>query len=87
MWQLTIRDTDDALEQRLRRLAQHEGVSLNKAALYLLRKGVGLVGSNRPMDVVGDSLDHLIGSWSDADEEELLRAIEPFEQIDPTLWT
>lgn len=87
MWQLTIRDTDDALDRRLRQLAQREGLSRNKIVLRLLRKGVGLAEARERVDVVGDSLDHLVGTWSEAEEAELLRAIEPFEQIDPALWS
>lgn len=86
MWQLTIRDTDDALDRRLRQLAQRQGVSLNRTALQLLRKGVGMSEPREPAEVVGSSLDDLIGTWSAADEAEFLQSIEPLEQVDPTLW-
>lgn len=32
--------------------------------------------------VIGNSLDHLIGRWSAQDEQEFLQAIEVFEQVD-----
>lgn len=86
MWQLTIRDADASLAHRLRRMAQLEGVSLNKVVLHLLRKGVGMADPQAPLDVVGNSLDHLIGTWTEAEEAEFLRAIELFEQIDEALW-
>ena len=42
MNQLTVRGFDDELSDRLRGLARREGISLNQAALRLLRKGAGL---------------------------------------------
>lgn len=85
MRQLTVRGFDKALERRLREVARSRGVSLNQAALILLREGAGLVDSRRRTRVVGDSLDHLIGSWSADEEAELLRAIDDLEAIDPAL--
>jgi hypothetical protein len=46
------------------------------------RRGVSL----NQADVVGDSLDDLIGSWSKAEESEFLQAIIGLEEIDPSLW-
>lgn len=39
MNQLTVRGFDDELSSAVRRLAKTEGVSLNQAALRLLKKG------------------------------------------------
>jgi hypothetical protein len=84
--QLTVRGFDKALERRLRELAKARGVSLNQAALILLREGAGLEAPRRRADVVGDSLDDLIGSWSKAEEAEFLRTIGGLEELDPSLW-
>ena len=42
---------------------------------------VWTVQSSLSSDVVGASLDHLIGSWSDAEEAEFLRSLEDLEEI------
>ena len=42
MHQLTVHGFDDELSAAVRRLAKREGISLNQAALKLLRKGAGL---------------------------------------------
>ena len=42
MNQLTVRGFDDELSAIMRRLAKQEGISLNQAALRLLRKGAGI---------------------------------------------
>ena len=87
MKQLTIRGLDAQLEKRLRKMAKDHQMSLNRAALSLMRRGAGLTESREPADAVGTSLDGFIGIWSPEDEAELLKAIEPFGQIDPELWS
>jgi hypothetical protein len=70
----------------LRELARREHVSLNKAALLLMRRGAGLVDSNSAPAAVGDALDQFIGRWSAADEKQLLESIAPFKAVDEALW-
>ena len=87
MNQLTVRGFDRELERRLRQLAQERGVSLNRAALLLLRRGAGLAPPQPGYEVVGDSLDEFIGVWSEEEEQELLRSIDIFERIDESFWS
>ena len=86
MKQLTLRGFDPALERRLRELADELQISLNRAALLLMRRGAGLSDARRPDREVGGALDSFIGVWSDEQEAELLEAIEPLQSIDPELW-
>ncbi|MFN0298740.1 MAG: hypothetical protein ACKVQU_00140 [Burkholderiales bacterium] len=90
MDQLTIRGFDRPLERAIRALAKAEGISLNQAALKLLRSGAGLeTGSKQNgtrRDVVGNTLDWLIGSWTEEEEKQFLDAIAPLEQVDADLW-
>ena len=86
MNQLTIRGFDDDLSASVRRLAKREGISLNQAALRLLRKGAGLADNSGGDDVVGSSLDHLIGSWTPAEADDVDSALEEFETIDEAAW-
>ena len=86
MDQLTVRGFEDDLEAAMRRLAQREGVSLNKAALRLLRKGAGLSDGAERADTVSTSLDHLIGSWTPAEADELDCALADFETVDEACW-
>ena len=82
MQQLTVRGFDDDLSDRLRQLAHREGISLNQAALRLMRRGAGLP-DGRP---IGNSLDHLAGSWTKAEAEAFNKELEVFETIDEELW-
>jgi hypothetical protein len=86
MKQLSLRGFDPELEKRIRELARAEGISLNRATIRLLRKGAGLEDGRKASGVVGESLDHLIGKWSDKEAKDFLKSIEPLEQIDRTFW-
>ena len=86
MNQITVRGFDDELSASLRRLAKREGLSLNQAALRLLRRGAGLAEDADRADTVGASFDQLIGSWTQADADEMEAALEEFETIDEAAW-
>ena len=86
MKQLTVRGFDEELAETIRRIAERDDISLNKAALKLLRKGAGLSQDAGRTDTVGSSLDHLIGSWSRDEAAEFDAALEDFETIDESIW-
>lgn len=86
MTQLTVRGFDPELERALRNLARRKGISLNRAALELMRRGSGLAAGSRTEECVGSSLDHLVGTWGDDEAEQILRVIESCSQIDEDLW-
>lgn len=86
MNQLTIRGFDDELARRIRQLANREGISLNRAVLRLLRRGAGLAERNDGADTVSGSLDHLIGTWTEEEADEIDRALEDFSQVDEAMW-
>jgi hypothetical protein len=85
MKQFTIRGFDDDLAIEIKKLARREGISLNQSVLKLLRRGAGL-GDKRTIDAVGSSLDHLIGTWTADEAEQVERAIEDFDEIDASMW-
>lgn len=86
MKQLTVRGFDKPLEDRIRSVARSEHVSLNRAALLLLRRGAGLEGEAKPRDVIGDSLDGFIGDWTDDEAREFEQAVSIFETVDEDAW-
>ena len=87
MNQLTIRGFDDDLKERIQRLAKREGISLNRAAVKLLRKGAGMSDGREGGNKVGSSLDHLFGRWSKEEADEFDAIIEEeFENIDEPMW-
>jgi hypothetical protein len=84
--QLSLRGFDKELERHLRGLARREGLSLNKAALLLMRRGAGLEHGTESRDVVGTTLDGLIGCWSAAQEKAFLDSIAVLDTVDESLW-
>ena len=86
MNQLTIRGFGDDLQHEIEALARERGISLNRAAVLLIRRGAGLDDDRAHAKGIGDSLDEFIGSWTEEDEAEFLGSIEAMEQIDDELW-
>jgi hypothetical protein len=83
---LPLHGFDKELERRLADIARREGVSVNEAALRLLRRGAGLLESTPPSAPVQDALDGFIGRWSEADERRFLASIDACEMVDEALW-
>ena len=86
MNQLTVRGFDDDLSASLRRLARREGISLNQAALRLLRKGAGLADDGESANRIGSSLDHLIGTWTSEESDDIDSALEELKTVDEGAW-
>lgn len=80
--QLTLRGFDPELEKRLRELAERDHLSLNKAALKLMRRGAGLEatpGNHRP---IGDRLKRFSGRMSPEEARQIDQAIEQAREQD-----
>ena len=84
MNQLTLRGFDDELAKYIQDLAQREGISLNRAAMRLIRRGADL--DHGSANVVGSSLDHLMGTWSSDEADRIDRALKDFSHIDEAMW-
>ena len=86
MKHLTVGGFDDELTRRIPQLASREGISLNRAALRLLRRGAGLGEPDGGPDIVGASLHHLIGTWTAEEAADMDRALGDFSHIDEDIW-
>jgi hypothetical protein len=84
--QLTLRGLDGPLEQYIREIAEKEGISLNKAALRLLRRGAGLVSATQTRPRIGHRLDEFIGGWDKDRAREVLEATAACEVVDEDFW-
>lgn len=81
MHRMTIRGIDEELASRIRRLAAQEGISLNRAVLKLLRIGAGIGQSAHTANRVGSSLDHLIGTWTAEQADEMQSTLDDLEHF------
>ena len=83
--QLTVRGLPKDVEKLLREEAALEGVSLNKAAVRLMRRGAGLEEKKSALRV-GSSLDRFMGAWSERESRDLDAATAVFSRIDEGFW-
>lgn len=82
--QLTLRGFDPALERELHCVAAERDISLNKAALLLMRRGAGI--SESGPGAVAMALDKYSGSWSAAEEKQFRKSVQAFDQVDESFW-
>lgn len=47
---------------------------------------MGLSDETKEVGTVGSSLDHLIGTWTDAEADAINAALEDFETVDEGMW-
>ncbi len=79
---ITIRCPDHTLGELLRRESKKRGESINKIVIETLEDSLaGKVRHRRFQD-----LDHLAGTWSDADLEGFNKAVAALDRIDPEDW-
>lgn len=86
MKQLTVRGFDEELSDCIRHEAEHEGISLSKAALRLLRKGAGLPSKAIEKHTGDNPLDNVIGSMSAEDAQAIRDTIAFFHKVDEEKW-
>ena len=84
--QLTVRGLDEDVVRELERIAAEEGVSLNQSVKKLLRNGLAHAGAEENNAVIGNSLDHIIGTWTAEEADEFDRAVADFNVIDESIW-
>ncbi len=82
---ISVRGVDDQLDAALKDEARRRGLSVNRLVLDLLRQELGL-SPGRDRRPKRHDLDHLAGSWADAEVAEFERNTAEFEQIDEALW-
>ena len=85
MKHLTLRNIEPEVVMILEKMVREEGLSLNQAALKLLRRGAG-VFSGRKLPRIGNSLDQFIGTMTREEETEFLEATKSTRGIDQELW-
>jgi hypothetical protein len=82
---ITISDIDDATVIWLAEEAGRRGVSVERVAGLLLRRGVEWERRRAALPTYHD-LDALAGTWSEDEAAAFLQVVTDFEQVDPSLW-
>jgi len=79
MPQYTVRNIPDGLDRALREWACRRKISLNRAVVDALKRGVGIEEEQEKSD-----LDDLIGTWQE--DTEFDQALADQDTIEPDLW-
>ena len=82
---LTI-DVDPATLEQLREEARRRGVDVSDVALESLKRGMPPIRAALADGPPYHDLDSFAGTWSDAEADEFLAAIQDFGRIEPELW-
>jgi hypothetical protein len=77
---LTVRNLPDELAAALEREKRRRGTSLNQTVIDLLKQSLGVTGAR------SNGIRQFAGTWTEAEHQEFLSAMAPFEEIDPELW-
>ena len=83
MGAITVRNLPPAVVKAVKEKARREKLSLNKAIVALLEEATG---SRTGKKVQHRDLDHLAGSWSEQEYEQLMSAVREQRQVDPEMW-
>ena len=86
MKQLTIRGVDSKLHHDLKAEADRRGLSINRYVLSVLRTALGIDNRNQRTPIQYHDLDHLAGTWTEADVAEFERQLAAQRTIDEDLW-
>lgn len=81
---ITVRNLPPHVAKAVREKARKEKLSLNKAVVRLLEEATGATPTETR--TVHDDLDHLAGTWSQADYDEFMEAVGEQRRIDPEMW-
>ena len=86
MKQITIRDIPHEIERLVKREAEKQGLSLNKAFLALLEKATGIKAKEKKKRAIHHDLDHLSGVWTKDNAAAFEKKLELQRNIDEGLW-
>lgn len=83
---ITLRNLPPEIAKTIRKKAQKEGVSINKAVIKLLEEGMGPRNKAKGGKPLYHDLDDLAGSWTQEEASEFDRALAEQRAIDTELW-
>jgi len=81
---ISLRINDDGLARRLEQESRRRGSSINSLVVEAIGAFLGVPGSGRRR--VYHDLDHLAGTWSEADAREFAKAVRGFDVVDGEMW-
>lgn len=86
MKQITLRDIPDNIAKAIEKKSKKEKLSLNRTIISLLERGTGVAAGHKAVRPLYHDLDHLFGSWSKKEAEEIENNLKSQRRIDYELW-
>ena len=83
---ITLRNLPAEIEKIVRKEAERQRTSINKAVISLLERRSATHQKKKPGIKEFDDLDSLAGSWSKKEAAEFDKALAAQRTIDPELW-
>ncbi len=83
---ITLRNLPPELEKIVRKQADRQRTSINKAVISLLERKAEGYKKKKPGIKEHDDLDSLAGSWTNKEAAEFSKALSAQRTIDPELW-
>ena len=81
---ITLRNLPDEVARAIRKKAEKEGMSLNKAVIGLLEQSIG--GPGQRGKGPRRDLSPLAGTWKKEEADEFDKFLAELRQIDPEMW-
>lgn len=81
---ITLRNIPPEIQKAIRAKAKQKRISMNRAVLELLQEQLGTPGKKRKK--IYTDLDHLAGTWTEAEAKEFDEILRQQRQIDEELW-
>jgi hypothetical protein len=83
---ITVRNLPPAVVRAVKEKARTESLSLSQAVIKLL-EGVLRREKGAPGEpVIHHDLDHLAGTWSEAEYQQFMQALHEQRRISPEMW-
>ena len=83
---ITLRNLPPEIEKIVRKEADRQHTSINKAVISLLERRSKSHKKTKPGITEYDDLDSLAGSWTKKEASEFNKALAAQRTIDPELW-
>ena len=82
---ITLRNLPPQVAEAVRRRAEEQNTSMNKAVISLLERALGPVAEDETDSVCSD-LDKFAGTWTSEHADAFDKALWEQRRIDPGLW-
>ncbi len=82
---ITIRGIEPDVSEKIKQAAGKKNKSVNQFIVDMIRQNMGMQ-KEKKYSKKYDDLDHLFGTWSDADFKNIQEKIDSQRKIDVELW-